>query len=165
MPVVAVTPPSATLASHPRVAIFETVQLLPGSPEEVFPFFADAFNLEAITPPWLRFQVRSPRPLNLAGGTTIDYALRWRGLPVRWRTVIDAWEPPHRFVDEQLRGPYRLWRHEHTFERIGERTLMLDRVHYLAPLAFASHRLIVARDVERIFAFRRRALGRILGAA
>lgn len=144
------------MPAHP--AIFEAEQLLPGNPNAVWSFFADPRNLERITPPWLRFRVLTPEPIELRAGTLIDYALRWRVFPIRWRTLISCWEPPHRFVDEQLRGPYRLWRHEHRFEAVGNRTLMTDRVEYRAPVAWISHPLMVRRDVERIFAYRRDTL-------
>ena len=91
-------------------------QRLPGSPGEVFPFFADAHNLEAITPPWLGFRIVTPRPIVMRAGTTIEYRLRLHALPVGWLTRIEAWEPGDRFEDRQLRGPYRLLHHTHTFE-------------------------------------------------
>lgn len=141
-----------------RTSRLEQRQLLPRSLEELFPFFAEARNLERITPPWLRFNVLTPEPIRMAPGTTIDYRLRWRGLPLRWRSEIAAWEPPHRFVDRQVRGPYRLWHHEHRFEVRPEGTLVTDRVDYAAPVRIVSHRLIVDRDVAEIFAYRRRAL-------
>lgn len=143
-------------------ALFEATQRLPGTPEQVFPFFADAHNLEAITPPWLRFTVLTPRPIAMKAGAIIEYRLRWRVVPIRWRTRITVWEPSRRFVDEQIRGPYRLWHHEHIFEPDGRFTLMHDRVHYRAPLAFVAHPLIVTRDVARIFAYRRAAIARLL---
>lgn len=147
------------------VEILEVQMLLPGAPEEVWPFFTDAHNLEEITPPWLRFEVLSPRSLAIAEGSLIDYRLRWRGLPIRWRTRISAWVPPHRFVDEQIRGPYRRWHHTHTFEQVGPDTLMRDRVEYLAPLAWLSHPLVVRRDVRRIFEHRQHVLRQRFGAA
>jgi ligand-binding SRPBCC domain-containing protein len=125
---------------------------------EVFAFFSEARNLERLTPPWLRFEVLSEGPLIMAAGALIDYRIRWRGIPLRWRTEIEAWEPPHRFVDRQIRGPYRLWRHEHIFSERGDATSIVDRVEY-APFGGAiTQRLVVARDVERIFAYRRKRL-------
>jgi len=145
-----------------RAEAIEFRQVLPGTPAEIFPFFADAANLERITPPWLRFTVLTPAPIAMRPGTLIDYRLRWRVFPIRWRTLISTWDPPHRFVDEQIRGPYRIWHHEHTFERDGDTTVMRDRIHFLAPLSWISHPLTVRRDVERIFAHRREAIGSAL---
>ncbi len=129
--------------------------------EEVFAFFSDAFNLQRITPPWVGFRILTPPPIEMRVGTLIDYQIKLHGLPVRWRTRICEWQPPHRFVDEQLRGPYKRWRHEHTFEQIDGVTLCRDTVEYAVPggpLAPLIHRLLVKRDVDRIFGFRMRAL-------
>lgn len=141
-----------------KIREFKTELWLPLPPEKVFPFFADAFNLETITPPWLNFNVRTPRPFEMREGALIDYKLRVHGLPVRWRTLIKEWQPPYRFVDVQLRGPYRQWIHEHTFERRGGGTLCRDIVKYAVPFDFLVHELFVRRDVEKIFAFRTEAL-------
>jgi ligand-binding SRPBCC domain-containing protein len=134
-------------------------QRLQGTPEEVFPFFADAGNLEAITPPWLAFEVVTPRPIEMRVGALIEYRLKLHGLPVSWLTRIEAWEPGVRFVDAQLQGPYKLWHHTHEFEADGPgHTLMRDTVRYalpFAPLSEVAHRAFVARDLERIFDFRR----------
>lgn len=141
-----------------KIREFKTELWLPLPPERVFLFFADAFNLEAITPPWLNFEVLTPAPIAMREGTLIDYKLRIRGLPVRWRTCISAWEPPHRFLDEQLRGPHRLWIHEHTFEPCAGGTLCRDVVKYAVPFDFLIHEFLVRRDVEKIFAFRAEVL-------
>jgi len=132
-------------------------QRLPGSPEDVFAFFADARNLETITPPLLRFRVVTPDPIRMGRGALIRYRLRVRGLPIGWLTQIKEWDPPHRFVDEQLEGPYALWHHTHTFEADGEETIMRDVVRYrvgLGPLGELATALVVRRDVEAIFDFR-----------
>jgi ligand-binding SRPBCC domain-containing protein len=137
-------------------------QRLPGAPDEVFPFFADAGNLEAITPPWLSFRIVTPRPIPMGAGTLIEYRLRLRGLPISWLTRIETWEPGVRFVDAQLRGPYALWHHTHEFAPApGGGTLMRDTVRYALPLGPAgalAHRLFVRRDLERIFDFRQEAV-------
>jgi len=129
-------------------------QRLHGPPAEVFGFFADARNLEAITPPLLAFRMLTPEPITMAAGTLLRYRLRVRGVPVNWLTRIAEWDPPHRFVDEQLEGPYALWHHTHTFEDDGAGgTLMRDEVRYalpLGPLGELAHAL-VRRDIERIF--------------
>jgi len=124
----------------------------------VFPFFSDASNLEALTPPWMRFRIVTPRPIAMHAGALIDYRLRVRGIPLRWRSEITAWDPPFRFADEQRRGPYRFWKHEHHFEECEGGTRALDIVHYAVPFDFFSHRLLVKPDIERIFAFRTKEL-------
>ena len=136
----------------------ETELWLPHRRDEVFHFFADAFNLETLTPPWLKFEVLTPRPIVMHVGLQIDYRLRLRGLPLRWRSEITAWEPPGRFVDEQRRGPYRAWIHEHTFEERDGGTLARDRVQYAVIGGQLVNHLFVRRDVEKIFHFRREKL-------
>lgn len=143
-----------------RVREFRCDLWLPLPPEELFPFFADARNLDAITPPWLRFHMVTPPPIEMRAGTLIDYRLRVRGWPLRWRSLIREWQPPHRFVDEQVRGPYRQWVHTHTFGRRDGGTLARDEVQYAVPFDFIAHPLFVRRDIERIFAFRKEALVR-----
>jgi ligand-binding SRPBCC domain-containing protein len=141
-------------------------QRLPGTPEEVFPFFADAGNLEAITPPSLRFSIVTPRPTGMRPGALIEYRLRLRGIPISWLTRIEEWEPGVRFVDMQLRGPYALWHHTHTFEPDGpDVTLMRDTVRYalgFGALGALAHRLLVRRDLEAIFAYRARRVPQLL---
>ena len=141
-------------------------QILPGAPDEVFGFFADAANLEAITPPWLRFRIVTPKPIHMAAGTLIEYRLALHRIPIRWLTRIEVWEPGERFVDVQLRGPYRLWHHTHSFEARDGGTLVRDRVRYalpLGPLGELAHRALVRRDLERIFDFRHERVARRLG--
>src|SRR3954468_23130403 len=134
-------------------------QRLEAPPSVVFPFFADARNLEAITPPLLRFRLLTPEPVSMGVGTFLQYALRVHGVPVRWDTLIQEWAPPRRFVDVQVRGPYRLWHHTHELEPLdgGAGTLMRDTVHYAVGFGFAgeiARRTVVRRDLEAIFAFR-----------
>lgn len=129
--------------------------------QEVFAFFSDPSNLETITPPWLRFEISPPRPLEMRKGTRIDYRLRLHGIPLSWRSEITAWDPPFRFVDEQVRGPYRLWRHEHTFEEKDGGTFVRDHVDYAVPGGLLVQKFVVARDVAQIFDFRSRKLQEI----
>jgi ligand-binding SRPBCC domain-containing protein len=132
---------------------------------EVFAYFSDAYNLEELTPPWLRFEVGTPRPIEMAVGTEIEYRLKIRGIPVRWQSEITAWEPPFRFVDEQRKGPYSLWIHEHRFREEDGQTVAEDHIRYAVPGGSLVHRLFVRRDVERIFAFRKRKMEELFGAA
>lgn len=127
----------------------------------VFAFFADARNLERLTPPWLRFEILTPEPIRMAAGTRIDYRLRVHGMPLRWQSEISAWEPMRRFVDEQRRGPYRRWIHAHEFERVGGGTLVRDHVRYAVPGGALVQKLFVGRDLERIWDFRATALERL----
>lgn len=139
---------------------------VPGRIEDVFGFFADAGNLELLTPPWLKFEIITPRPIEMRVGALIDYRFWLRIVPMRWRTRITAWEPPFRFVDEQLRGPYRQWIHEHTFEQIGEEVAIRDFVRYAVPggpgFERLAHTLFVKPDLARIFGYRVEAMKRLL---
>jgi hypothetical protein len=126
--------------------------------EDVFAFFADARNLEKITPPWLGFKILSISSGSIEEGTVIRYRLRLHGIPFYWRTEICDWNPPHCFVDEQAKGPYKRWRHTHRFEAHGGRTKMNDEVQYSLPFGVLGrivHALKVRADVNRIFDYRR----------
>ncbi|MEJ7798296.1 MAG: SRPBCC family protein [Solirubrobacteraceae bacterium] len=149
-----------------HVHTLRRAQRLSAAPDDVFAFFGDARNLEAITPPLLRFRVLNPDAIEMGVGALIGYRLRIRYVPVGWLTEIREWDPPHRFVDEQLRGPYALWHHTHTFEaddRGG--TLMCDVVRYalpFGPLGELARRLFVARDVEAIFDYRAERISELM---
>ena len=127
----------------------------------VFRFFSDAANLELLTPPTLGFRIVTPRPIAMDDGAVIDYQLRVSGVPLRWRTVIERWQPGASFVDAQTRGPYRAWWHEHRFVARGDRTVMFDRVYYappLGPLGAIANRLFIGPTLRRIFGFRHQAI-------
>lgn len=129
-------------------------QVVPAPVAAVAPFFEAPENLALITPPWMRFRIASPGPIVMAEGARIDYSLRLLGLPLSWRTVITRFEPGRCFVDEQERGPYRLWRHLHEFEPVEGGTLVRDTVDYevpLGPLGELARWLYVARTLEHIF--------------
>ena len=139
------------------IHVLRREQRLEAPPETVFPFFADARNLETITPPLLRFRLLTPDPVAMGVGTFLQYALRIHGVPVRWDTLIQEWEPPSRFVDVQVRGPYRLWHHTHELEPDGDGTLMRDTVRYaigFGPFGEVARRAVIERDLEAIFRFR-----------
>lgn len=130
---------------------------------KVFAAFADACNLEVLTPPFLGFSVVTPKPIEMKSGQIIDYRLRLHGLPVRWQTEITCCEPPTRFEDTQVRGPYSHWVHTHTFQDLDGGTLMKDVVRYSVPGGTLIHWLFVKRDLLRIFKYRQKQLPKLLG--
>jgi ligand-binding SRPBCC domain-containing protein len=123
-----------------------------------FSFFADAGNLQRLTPPWLDFAILTPQPISMAAGSLIDYRIRVHGVPIRWRTEITEWRPPFKFVDQQLKGPYRMWHHAHTFYAADGGTMVEDTVHYRPVGGALVHELFVRRDLERIFMFRQQEI-------
>lgn len=134
--------------------------------EKVFEFFSDAANLETLTPPWLKFRIVTPTPIAMHTGARIEYRIDWRVVPIRWQTEIVDWSPPHRFVDVQLRGPYKLWHHTHTFAAVDGGTLMGDIVRYglpLGPIGSLTHKLAVRRDIERVFDYRAERIAALFG--
>ncbi|MCB1215344.1 MAG: SRPBCC family protein [Deltaproteobacteria bacterium] len=127
--------------------------------EEVFAFFADPFNLSKITPPWLQFKVLSkPEDVKMEKGFLINYQIKLRGMPIRWQSEITLWDPPHVFVDEQRKGPYRLWRHYHRFEPKAGGTEVIDEVLYAHFGGRLVNRLWVAKDLKKIFDYRHEKL-------
>jgi ligand-binding SRPBCC domain-containing protein len=145
----------------------ERQQTIPRPRSEVFAFFEDAANLGRITPPFLRFRIATPPPIAMGVGTLIDYRIALFGVPMRWRTRIDVYEPQVRFVDTQLRGPYRLWRHTHEFRDEPGGTLIIDRVEYALGFGFAgsiARALFVRRTLERIFDYRSATVSAIFAA-
>jgi ligand-binding SRPBCC domain-containing protein len=146
-----------------RVFSLDSEQWFERTLQEVFPFFADPRNLETITPPWLHFEIATHGEIRMRRGTMIDYRLRLHGIPLAWRSEITVWDPPFRFVDEQVRGPYRLWRHKHRFLTQDGRSRVLDHVDYAVLGGRFVRNLFVARELERIFEFRRRKLKEIFG--
>ena len=136
--------------------------IVPASRRETFAFFADASNLERLTPPWLNFAILTPMPVAMWPGVDIDYRISLYGLALPWRSRIDVWEPSVRFVDRQVVGPYRWWRHEHRFESVAGGTLVVDHVEYVPRARWLSGP-IVRRDLERIFTYRQNALLQIFG--
>lgn len=129
--------------------------------EQVFDVFSDAMQLERITPPWLHFSVLTPRPIEMREGALLDYRLYLHRVPINWRTEIAVWEPPYRFVDQQLRGPYKRWYHEHTFLESNGQTIVKDNVHYIPRGGRWVHKWLIQPDLEKIFRFRQDALAKI----
>lgn len=150
--------------SRNRFSLFYAEQFIPYGIDQVFGFFANHENLEKITPDMLNFQTEKMSTARVEKDTLIDYKLRIRGIPMRWRTLIKTWNRPHEFVDTQIKGPYAYWRHTHKFRSVRNGTLMVDEVRYRVPLG-ALGRLVaggfVRQDVSKIFAFRRRVIANL----
>ena len=146
-----------------RTFVLSTKLWVPLNRHHVFELFSDAFQLEHLIPPWLNFRVLTPGPIEMRAGRLIDYQIRLHGIPIRWRTEITDWEPPFRFTDSQLRGPYRLWVHTHTFEELDGGTLVRDRVEYQVPGGSIANQLFVQGDLRRIFNYRHDQLPGLLG--
>ena len=145
----------------------EREQLVVWPRDETFELFGDASNLAAITPPWLQFEIVTPMPVAMGVGAELEYRLRLHRVPVRWLTAIVEWDPPRRFVDVQMRGPYALWHHTHEFLEVGGQTLMRDTVRYalpFGPLGRIAHPLLVKRDLKAIFDYRQEAVTRLTWA-
>jgi hypothetical protein len=148
-----------------HVRSFESQLWLPQARQNVFAFFSDPQNLDSITPPWLHFRTISQSHGQMREGTIMDHRLRVHGFPLRWRSQITCWDPPARFVDEQINGPYQLWIHEHRFEERDAGTLVHDHVRYAVPFDFLIHRFLTRPDIERIFAYRSDRLRRLFAVA
>ncbi len=146
-----------------KIFTFRSELWLPRPLSDIFPFFAAAENLEVLTPPFLNFHILTPKPIVMAVGTRIQYQLKIHGIPVRWESEITGWNPPYFFSDDQLRGPYRRWHHEHTFEEKDGGTLVLDKVEYAVPGGALINRFFVAPDLRRIFAYRTATLKKRFG--
>jgi ligand-binding SRPBCC domain-containing protein len=148
-----------------RTHLLERSQTVGIPVEQAFGFYGDSLNLEPMTPPWLHFHVTNDGPVTMEPGALLHYRLRLHAVPIRWTTRIEIWEPPTRFVDIQLSGPYALWEHTHIFEPDGSGgTIASDRVRYaipFGPLGLLAHRLFVRRDLERIFDYRAEAFARL----
>ena len=152
---------AATQRPDRGVQTLHSEATVPTELEQTFAFFADAQNLERLTPPWLSFRIATPLPIEMKEGALIEYVIELYGVPIPWRTRIDVWEPGVRFVDRQIAGPYRWWRHEHRFEALDRGTRVIDHVEYLPRAAWLSS-WMVNRDVQRIFSYRQTALAALL---
>ncbi len=160
--------PQPTTRNPPMKHVLEREQFVPRPRSEVFAFFADAANLERLTPRSLRFEIKSPVPIEMRPGALIDYKIALFGVGLRWRTLIEVFEPEARFIDVQLEGPYRLWRHTHEFVDAPGGTLVRDRVEYevpLGPLGDLVRFVFVKRQLASIFDFRRKTIDEMFGGA
>jgi ligand-binding SRPBCC domain-containing protein len=131
---------------------------LPQPREKLFEFFSDPYNLDRLTPAWLKFKILASGPVEMRQGTFLNYRLRIRGFPIRWQSQITAWNPPSRFIDRQTKGPYSLWIHEHRFEDCEGGSLIKDNVKYAVLGGSVVQKLFVAPDLERIFRYRHQVL-------
>ena len=149
------------LPDNPYDCEFNGCQWLNRPQGEVFKFFSDETNLHKITPPWLGFEVLGKDTPDMAVGTHIDYKLKIHGFPMRWRTKITDWNPPHSFSDIQLKGPYKKWDHTHRLESLANGTLMTDQIYFRVPMGYVGNMTLgsfVKRDVEKIFSYRQKAI-------
>ncbi len=147
-----------------RTFTLSTEQLIEKPRDEVFSYFSDAHNLAEITPPRLKLVVLTPRPIEMEVGTLIDYRLKLRGIPIRWQSEITVWNPPHEFVDEQRKGPYRCWIHTHTFTETDEGTIVGEEVEYGVLGGQLVNKLLVRPDIEKIFGYRSDKLKELLNS-
>jgi ligand-binding SRPBCC domain-containing protein len=149
--------------------ILERTQVIEKSRGETFAFFSDAFNLERLTPSFLNFRILNEPPVEMAEGTLLEYRLGLFGIRFYWKTLIEKWSPEESFVDVQLKGPYALWRHTHTFEELSPTsTLVRDRVEYQIPYKLfgrLAHILFVKRTLKRIFDYRAQIITQLLAPA
>lgn len=149
----------------PREYLLEREQFIQQPLEQVFDFFSDAANLEAITPPWLHFRILTPLPIAMHAGTLIDYTIRLYGVPMHWRTRIESFEPQSQFVDTQINGPYALWHHTHEFRETSTGVAMTDRVRYAIPYGLVgqcARWLFVERMLNNIFDYRHQKIAELL---
>ena len=141
-----------------RCFVLRSAVVLMHSRETLFEFFSDAFQLEQLTPEWLNFRILTPAPIRICQGCLIDYSIRLRGIPIRWKTEISSWDPPFSFTDRQLKGPYQLWEHLHTFETVPEGTLARDEVRYRVLGGRLVNQLFVQKDLVKIFEYREKKM-------
>jgi len=149
-----------------KVYTFKKEQKISKNILEVFDFFSRPENLAAITPPKMKFQILTPSPIEMKEGALIDYTVRILGFPIRWRTLITKYDPPNMFVDQQLKGPYSIWHHTHTFTKISDNeTLIRDIVAYSIPFGLIGrivHSLYIKKDLEKIFLYRKNKISDLL---
>jgi ligand-binding SRPBCC domain-containing protein len=151
-----------------RSYTFQRQQWVPRPIDEVFDFFASAANLELLTPPWLKFHIVTSPPVTMAAGTLIEYRIHWHFIRMRWISEIVEWLPPTRFVDIELKGPYKMWHHTHSFVAERNGTTIRDDIRYALPLGILgaiANRLSVRRDLERIFDYRTKRVSEKFGSA
>jgi len=148
-----------------RSYLLKREQFVQQPADKVFAFFANAANLELLTPAWLHFRIQTSGPINMGVGARISYQIRWQIVPITWVSEITEWDPPRRFADVQLQGPYALWRHTHSYVPEGDGTRIIDKVRYglpLGPIGRLAHTLKVRGDLQAIFDYRAKRIRQIL---
>lgn len=159
---------SIRLENHPelgKVYRLSAKTVLSAPLDSVFAFFSDASNLQKLTPPWIGFRILTHLPIEMKQDALIDYRISLHGLPIKWRTKIEVWDPPNRFVDLQLSGPYKLWHHTHSFTSCMGGTEMSDEVLYWPIGGVLANRFLVEKDVRRIFEFRDQEIQRLFASS
>ena len=140
-------------------------QIIDSSMESVFDFFSKPENLKTITPAKLSFNIITPTPILMGKGTVIDYTIRLFKIPIHWRTLITKYDPPHEFIDEQIKGPYNFWHHTHKFKQVDGGVEISDKVIYSIPMGIIGqvlHFLWIKRDLEKIFLYRKKVFEDLL---
>lgn len=167
-PVGMTSPSSVSLPFRGKFKMLRATMWVPAKPEQLWPFFSDAHNLPLLTPPFLRFQIKTPAPIAMHVDARIEYRLRVHRIPISWRTRIARWEPPFCFADQQERGPYRHWFHTHTFDAVDGGTVLGDCVEfavYGGPFAPLISRWFVEGDIRKIFSYRAEQIAKRFGGS
>ena len=139
----------------------QTQLWLPQARVKIFDFFADPRNLDRLTPAWLKFRIETPDTTKIVQGAILDYRLQIHGMPIHWQSEISVWDPPNRFIDRQIKGPYSLWIHQHYFEDSDGGTIVGDHVEYAVPGGTIVQKLLVAPDLDRVFKYRHQVLDKL----
>ncbi len=144
-----------------KLYTLDSIQFINKPIEDVFEFFSNPDNLSVITPPKLGFKILTPTPIKMSVGRLIDYKIYLMGIPIHWRTLITDFDPPHTFIDQQIKGPYTIWHHTHTFQKVDGGVEIKDRVVYSIPFSILGrilNFLWIRKDLENIFNYRKKVI-------